>query len=102
MTQSVSAAPRLHGNANLAGNYYRTLEDSGEHYRWVRMTTREREFADHCLEELAAGRIPGPTRLNELMGTRRRNDLGGNLSKIRRAIFAGAGLHQRGDGRWTW
>lgn len=105
MTNSVSARPRLHGNTNLAGNYYRLGDGPVSGGRWIRMTSREREFADHVIEELGAGRIPGPTRLNDLMGTGRvgaRNHLGGNLSKIRRALFAGAGLHKRGDGRWAW
>lgn len=89
---SVSVAPRLHGNTNLAGNYYRYPDDSGE-LVWVRMTTREREFADLCLEILAEGRVPGPTELNRRMGFGgKSNMLGGNYSKIRRAVFRGAGL----------
>ena len=104
MTNSVSAAPRLHGNRNLAGNYYRDTRHYAE--KWVQMTTREREFADHVIEELGAGRIPGPTRLNELMGLgtmRRKNMLGGNYSKIRIALFEGAGLvKDRQTGRYGW
>lgn len=99
MTNSVSARPRLHGNPNLAGNYYRDDRRGG----WTQMSTREREFADHVIEELGAGRIPGPTRLNELMGLGRDNNLHGNYSKIRRALFLGAGLEQPTVGsNWRW
>lgn len=107
MNQSVSARPRLHGNPNLAGNWFRTVSDSGESLEWVRMTTQERELADRCLEVLAEGRIPGPSELNELIGRRRDHNLHGRHSKIRRAVFLGAGLlepYSPGNptGRWAW
>jgi hypothetical protein len=103
MTQSVSALPRLHGNRNLAGNYYRDTRHWHFREKWVRMTTREREFADHVIEELGAGRIPGPTRLNELMGLSGGNMLSGNYSKIRIALFDGAGLvKDPATGRYGW
>lgn len=97
---AVSARPSGRANANLAGNYYLPADTPEGQAVWVRMSSREREFADACVAELEAGRIPGPTRLNELMGNPPRNTLGGNYSKIRRAVFEGAGLHQRGDHRW--
>lgn len=88
-------------NENLRGNYYRTLGDSGEELVWVRMTTAESNFA-HLVDSLVAdGEVPGPTRLNELMGTKRRNHLGGNYSKIRRAVFLGRGLRQD-ERTWKW
>lgn len=88
-------------NQNLRGNYYRTTDDSGEQVEWVRMTTQESEFA-HLVDRLVEdGGVPGPTELNLAIGRGRDNNLHGNLSKIRRAVFLGRGLrkNERSD-RW--
>ena len=87
---------------NISGIYFRYDDGSGEREEWFRMTPQEQQFAAAVQSELKAGRIPGPSQLNEMIGRRRDNNLHGRFSKIRRAIFIGAGLVKdaRSD-RWV-
>lgn len=79
------------------------VDDSGERGEWYTMTPREREFTDIVVESLEAGVIPTPTLINEAMGLGKDNNLHGRYSKIRRAIFVGAGLVKNvSRDRWEW
>jgi hypothetical protein len=92
-------------NPNINGISYRYPDDSGERLVWIEMAPREREreFAELVMRFLAVGIIPGPTVLNEKMGYQRRRNLGGNLSKIRRSVFQGAGLvRDETRDKWVW
>lgn len=87
--------------ANISGDFYRYDDGSGENLSWFRMTPQEKELAAIVVSELQAGRIPGPTRLNVLLGRGPDNNLHGNHSKIRRAVFLGAGL-RKDESRDRW
>jgi hypothetical protein len=65
-------------------------------------TPREAEFRRHVRSCLSAGKIPGPTELNQLMGLRhQQNVMSGRNSKIRIYEYEQAGLSRRADGRWV-
>ena len=71
--------------------------------RWLELQEHEKRFITITKGILGVGRIPGPTELNEHMGTKRRNHLGGRLSKVRRAVFESNGVvKNETTGRWEW
>ena len=90
-------------NPNIQYGGFLYPDESGEHLDWFPMTKQEQLFAGIVMAQLRAGRIPGPTFLNFAIGRKRDNKLHGRMSKIRRAIFQGAGLVKDHESdRWKW